>query len=227
LPDHFHDRSGCGLWLINLDIITTFVGKQLLTVGGEVDEVRQCGMRGLKAQRHFMHLPSFITMMWLAHSHSLFTLAQRANVLRQELSTMPQARIRLLLIDDNAIFLRSLLRLVATDAGLTVVASVTTPDEGLALAKELQPDTILVDLRMPQVSGFTLISLIRSQLPNICVIAMTLDDEERMKTAALKRGAHAFILKDNMFQELIPTIRKLYESGSGDHPTTDNTKEQT
>jgi two-component system, NarL family, nitrate/nitrite response regulator NarL len=124
-----------------------------------------------------------------------------------------QPRIRLLLIDDNAIFLQSLSRLVATDATLAEVGTATTAQEGLTLAQDLRPDIVIVDLRMPGMSGLEFIPLVRSQMPELCILAMSLLHEEEIKRAALKRGAHAFIRKDEMFEKLRPVLHELYNSG--------------
>src|SRR5437867_758135 len=127
------------------------------------------------------------------------------------------SKIDLLLIDDNAIFLQSLTRFITADPTLTVVGTATTAHTGLTLAKELRPDIVIVDLQMPEVSGFEFISLVRAQMPNLCILALTLRDEPGVQSAALKRGAQAFIVKVDIVQELVPLIHKLYEAGCQDH----------
>ncbi len=126
--------------------------------------------------------------------------------------------IRLLVIDDNSIFLQTLVRFLSRDVRLTVIGTATNAAEGLILVKDLNPGLVLVDLQMPETSGLQLIPLIRSQAPDVCILAMTFHDDRVIQRAALQRGAHAVIQKDEMFQELIPLIHQLYETGCGNKP---------
>lgn len=131
-------------------------------------------------------------------------------------------QIRLLVIDDNANFLETLVRFIARDPQLTVVGAAGNARDGLALAKLHQPDIVLVDLQMPEVSGLEAIPLLRARVPTACIVAMTLYDEKMFEQAALKQGAHAFIEKDRMVQELNALVHKL--AGTGCAPNSQGEK---
>lgn len=124
-----------------------------------------------------------------------------------------QPQIRLLVVDDNALFLATLIRHLTHDERLTVIGTATNAQDGLRLTRDLCPDILIVDIRMPGASGLELISWIRGQEPNVCIIAMTLYSDDAFKRAAIKRGAHAFIKKDDLALELNSLIHELYETG--------------
>src|SRR5437868_638191 len=96
-------------------------------------------------------------------------------------------QIRLLLIDDNAIFLQSLSRFLSPDPRLTIVGACSNAKEGLEHAQRLQPDIIMVDLQMPGISGLAAIPALCAEVPDACILAMTLYDEKKFASAALKQ----------------------------------------
>lgn len=118
-------------------------------------------------------------------------------------------QIRLLVVDDNPIFMRSLGRLLTRDAGLSVVGTVGSAREALDSARALKPDLVLLDLRMPQVSGYDLIPQLCADLPDLKIIAMSLDGSTQVERATQERGAHAFILKEQLASKLVPLIYEL------------------
>lgn len=132
-------------------------------------------------------------------------------------------QIRLVVVDDNSIFLTTLVRHLTHDERMVVVGTATNAQDGLRLTTELHPDITIIDLQMPGVNGLALISLIRRQMPDVCIVAMTLHVEEPFKRAAFERGAHGFIQKDAIATELNPLIHNLYQAGCSNRQNTELT----
>ena len=127
--------------------------------------------------------------------------------------------LSVLLVDDNRTFLRILTRFLSeqSEGALSVVGSVIGGQNAVAEAQRLQPDIILLDLAMPDVSGLALLPTLRKTLPDAIIIALTLMDPDPARQAALAAGADAFVSKISLERDLLPAIQRLAvrESGSG------------
>ncbi len=117
--------------------------------------------------------------------------------------------ISVLLIDDNPTFLGIVQRFLQSEEGIKVVGAVESGEEAIGLVHQLKPDIVLTDLAMPKVSGMETILRLRAAWPKIGVIALTLLDTAAYRQAALTAGADAFVPKDNLNTELLPTIRQV------------------
>ena len=117
--------------------------------------------------------------------------------------------ITVLLIDDNPTFLGIVQRFLKGEEGIEVIGAVESGEEALALVHRLKPDIVLTDLAMPKVSGMETILRLRAAWPNIGVIALTLLDTAGYRQAALTAGADAFVAKDSLNTDLLPTIRRV------------------
>ncbi|OED41918.1 hypothetical protein AB833_08715 [Chromatiales bacterium (ex Bugula neritina AB1)] len=111
----------------------------------------------------------------------------------------------LVIIDDHTLFRTGLNELLAR-RNLNVLGMTGRPDEALALVAEKQPDIVLLDLRMGEVGGLDVLSDIRAQWPQQCVVILTTSIEESDLLNALKLGANGYLLKDiepDSFVELL------------------------
>ena len=131
----------------------------------------------------------------------------------KKVGSAPTGVMRVVIIDNNDIFLNTLKRYIGFYPNLEVVGTAANAEDGLRVAQEVNPDLAFVDLRMPQVSGLTLIAWLREQLPDLCVVAMSLYFESDFARAALQRGVKAFIAKDEITSGLEPLLEKLRETG--------------
>jgi len=116
-----------------------------------------------------------------------------------------------LLVDDNQTFLQMLARFLAeSSAGdVAVVGAAQGGRDALAHARRLRPDLVLVDLAMPDLPGLVVLPKLRETLPTAILIALTLQDSEESREAALAAGADAFVSKASLERDLLPTIREL------------------
>jgi two-component system, NarL family, response regulator LiaR len=115
--------------------------------------------------------------------------------------------IRVLLVDDFAIVRQGLRTFVGLDPEFEVVGEAADGAEGLRLARRLRPDVVLMDLLMPEMDGVTATQLIRSELPEVEVVALTSVLEDSAVVGAVRAGAIGYLLKDADQDELARAIR--------------------
>jgi len=102
---------------------------------------------------------------------------------------------RILVVDDHTLFRRGLTALLAGDARFTVVGEAGDAGEAQRQAAALQPDVILLDNHLPGVSGVDALPGLREVAPGSRVLMLTVSEDERDLAAALRGGAHGYLLK--------------------------------
>jgi DNA-binding NarL/FixJ family response regulator len=117
--------------------------------------------------------------------------------------------VRVLLVDDSPILLSRITDFLAQYEEVVVVGTATSGEEALAQAKVQRPQMILLDLRMPGMSGLEAIPHLRAILPEAAIIILTLYDIDVYRQAALAAGADAFIPKRALHTDLLPAIRRV------------------
>lgn len=114
--------------------------------------------------------------------------------------------IRLLIADDHAVVRQGLRTFLELDPDLEIVGEVENGAEAVRLARELRPDVVIMDLLMPELDGITATRLIRQELPDTEVIALTSVLEHSSVGDVLRAGAIGYLLKDAKPQELRQAI---------------------
>jgi len=109
--------------------------------------------------------------------------------------------MRVLLVDDHGLFLEGLQNLLRA-GGYEVVGAAHDGLEALQLARELHPDVILMDVRMPDCDGLCATRLIQAELPEIKIVMLTTSGEDADLFEALKSGASGYLLKNLQPDEL-------------------------
>lgn len=115
--------------------------------------------------------------------------------------------MRTLLIDDHALFRMGLAGLLER-RGIQVVAATGSGEEGLRVARELNPDVILLDMRMPEMDGLDILRELRKHGVTAPVVMLTTSQEEPDLVAALRSGAQGYLLKDIDPDDLIAALQK-------------------
>ena len=116
----------------------------------------------------------------------------------------------LLLVDDNATFLRVLSDFLGGEEGILVVGTAGSAEEALEKAKELQPQVILLNLLvMPGLGDLSAIPRLRSMMPDVGIIVLTVLDAKAYREAALTAGADDFVAEASLYTDLIPAIQRL------------------
>lgn len=115
--------------------------------------------------------------------------------------------IRILIVDDQSLFRRALSTLLSVEAEFEIVGDAANGEEAITMATKLQPDVVLMDLRMPVLDGVAATQRIRSVLPRCQVIVLTTFDDDKAVFEGLKAGAVGYLLKDASTEDLFRAIR--------------------
>jgi two-component system NarL family response regulator len=115
--------------------------------------------------------------------------------------------IRVLIADDQALFRRGLFVVLGTEDDIEVVAEAENGEQAVARAAELAPDVVLMDVRMPKVSGIEAAAQISALLPTTKILMLTVSDEEDDLYEAIKSGANGYLLKEISVEEVAEAIR--------------------
>jgi len=113
--------------------------------------------------------------------------------------------MRVLLIDDHALVRKGIEELLQS-RGVQVVASVSSGEEGLRRAQELSCDVILLDVKMPGMTGIDTLKRLRASGNATPVVMLTMSREDADLGAALRAGAQGYLLKDIEPEELVPAL---------------------
>lgn len=117
-------------------------------------------------------------------------------------------KLRVLVIDDHTLFREGLEGLLSR-RDIDVVASVGDGEQGIKLAKELQPDIILLDMRMPEINGLGVLSRLNEMGLDMPISMLTTSTEERDLVEALQNGAKGYLLKDMEPDSLVVALRDI------------------
>jgi len=120
------------------------------------------------------------------------------------------APIRVLIVDDHAVVRMGLKMFFDHQPDIEVVGEAADGSEGVAMARRLEPDVVLMDLLMPTMDGVTAIGRIKAERPEIEIVTMTSFIEEEKVTAALEAGASGYVLKDAEAEEVASAVRAAY-----------------
>ncbi len=119
--------------------------------------------------------------------------------------------LRILLVDDHVLFRKAIAALLASRHGLTVVGEAGDGVEAIERARELIPDSILMDVVMPRCSGLDATRAIKREMPHVQIIMLAESDTDHDLFAAIKNGADGYLLKsvkpDQLF-DLLDALRR-------------------
>jgi two-component system NarL family response regulator len=115
--------------------------------------------------------------------------------------------IRVLIADDHALFRRGLRMVLDSEDGVEVVGEAEDGDGAVAQAEDLAPDVVLMDVRMPKVSGIDAARSIADSVPSARILMLTVSDEEEDLYEAIKAGAAGYLLKEISIEEVASAIR--------------------
>jgi DNA-binding NarL/FixJ family response regulator len=118
-----------------------------------------------------------------------------------------QQEIRILIADDHSIFRDGVRKLLEAEGGFTIVGEATNGTEALNLVNELQPDVLLLDISMPQLTGLEVLRRLPKQTAPLRTILLTASVEKAEIIEALLLGAHGIVPKQSASRMLFKSIR--------------------
>jgi signal transduction histidine kinase len=122
-------------------------------------------------------------------------------------------RIRVLVVDDNAGFRESLLSLLDTE-DLMVIGEADSGLKALELVPELEPDVVLMDVRMPIMDGIEACRLLKERYPEVGVVALSGHEDQEIVREMLVAGASGYVLKDSDGDDILNAVQKAAEGGA-------------
>lgn len=114
--------------------------------------------------------------------------------------------IKLLIVDDHPVVREGLRGMLDGDPGLDVVGAASSGDEAVVRARELAPDVVLMDLRMPGGDGVSATGRILADCPGIRVIVLTTYESDQDIVRAVEAGAAGYLLKDTSAEDLVAAV---------------------
>ena len=114
--------------------------------------------------------------------------------------------IRVLVADDQALFREALTTLLEVQQGIEVVGEAANGEEAVLRSSLLRPDVVLMDLRMPVLDGIAATARLRTEQPDVRVLALTTFDDDEDVFAALRAGAVGYLLKDVTSARLVEAL---------------------
>jgi DNA-binding NarL/FixJ family response regulator len=115
--------------------------------------------------------------------------------------------VRVMLIEDNDVFRNALEVLLTLDADIEIAGSEPDGNDVVERCRELEPDVVLVDYRLPGIDGVQVTRLLREHAPGVAVVALTAAAGEREVGALLEAGAASCLGKDRPLDEIVDAVR--------------------
>lgn len=117
--------------------------------------------------------------------------------------------IRILLVDDHPLFREGVAHSLQSAPDIDVIGEASNGEDALALAQTLQPDMVLLDINMPGMGGIAAAGEIARALPGVRIMMLTVSEDHESLLAALKSGAHGYVLKGVAANELRSIVRSV------------------
>ncbi len=124
---------------------------------------------------------------------------------------MRRSKIRVMCVDDHPVVLDGIALRLGQQPDMRVVAAVSTGEDALVSYERHRPDVTLMDLRLPRMSGLEAIRLIRRVHEDAKIVVLSMSDGEEDIHHALKAGAATYVLKECLADDLVRSIRAVYE----------------
>jgi DNA-binding NarL/FixJ family response regulator len=115
--------------------------------------------------------------------------------------------VRVMVIEDNDVFRNALEVLLTLDADIEIAGSEPDGNDVVERCRELEPDVVLLDYRLPGIDGVQVTRLLREHAPGVAVVALTAAAGEREVDALLEAGAVSCLGKDRPLDEIVDAVR--------------------
>ena len=121
---------------------------------------------------------------------------------------------RIAIVEDNKVIRESLIEFIQTDPECTCVCACATGEEALKVIPKHQPEIVLMDIQLPNLSGIECTAQLKQQLPSVQIIMVTVYEDTERIFKALRVGACGYLLKRCTPDELLSAIREVRQGGA-------------
>ena len=132
-----------------------------------------------------------------------------------------EMQIRTMIADDDASFRQRVKEFLAAEPDIEVIGEAADGREAILKARELKPDVVLMDVRMPGVNGIDATRRLKDEMSKLKVIILTIFDGQEYRDAATASGASGYVIKKSLIEDLVPAIRGAFEPDAPDLRTTE------
>jgi DNA-binding NarL/FixJ family response regulator len=115
-------------------------------------------------------------------------------------------RAKVLLVDDDVRFIKRVRQFLASETELEIVGEAGDGQEAIVKARELRPDLVLMDIRLPDMNGLEVTRRLKAEIPALTVVILTIFDLQEYREAAVASGASAFVPKRDMQTQLLTRL---------------------
>jgi len=119
--------------------------------------------------------------------------------------------IKVMIVDDHTLFRQGMRKVLETYREIRVIGEASDGKEAIARVAELQPDVVLMDIKMPRMEGFESTRLIRESYPDLVIIALTMYEDADYVVKMVHAGANGYMHKDISVDKLVDAIRHMHE----------------
>jgi PAS domain S-box-containing protein len=199
---------GCGFHAEKPDLPTTAEGFGLLTIR---ERAHYIGGRLLveslpgSGSRIELRVPLKIAK-GVDPQHSASAIEEKARMFSESEGIATGQGIRVLFADDHKVIRAGMIRLMSGQPDIVVVGEAANGREALDLALQLKPDLVIMDIGMPEMDGIEATRRIKAQLPNTCILGLSMLDHEQVIMDMRRAGADAFVSKSATSAELLKAI---------------------
>ncbi|HTJ79493.1 MAG TPA: response regulator transcription factor [Rariglobus sp.] len=128
--------------------------------------------------------------------------------------TAPSIKKTIVIVEDNIGLRSQLLRIFQDTPDIKCLYAVASAEEALDRIPKEPPDVVLMDIKLPQLSGIECVQLLKAKMPELEIVMLTIYDEEDSIFRALKAGASGYLLKSSPPEVLFEAIRDVYSGGA-------------
>ncbi|MCC6681395.1 MAG: PAS domain S-box protein [Phycisphaeraceae bacterium] len=182
-------KNSCGLFSIR---------ERLADIGGRLEtrsaEGQGCQMRMILPGQSDMHRQPSCTQ-------------QPLKPVAEEVHAPGRDQLRIILADDHQILRQGLAKLLSAQRDMSVVAQANDGREALELSRIHRPDVVVMDVTMPRLGGVEATRLIRSEMPEVRVIGLSMHEHNDMAARMMEAGAENFLTKDGPVEKLLISLR--------------------
>lgn len=118
---------------------------------------------------------------------------------------------RVILVDDHQIVRNGLRLVLEGDESISVIGEAGDGQEALTLIEEVKPDVVLLDIRMPEMTGLDITSIVKQKFPSTKVLILTMHDDSEYVLKSVNVGADGYILKDTDKAELLKAVHTVHD----------------